>query len=185
MSQPGNHITIISGSLAPESAVIKLSGKQIKFFEGPAKVFNNEFDAFSAVINGAIVDGDVMVIRYEGPKGGPGMPEMLSPSSALIGAGLGKTVALVTDGRFSGATHGIMIGHIAPEAADGGPLALVEEGDRIRIDIGSKSLDLLVDEDTLTRRRATWVAPATKVTSGVLRKYANVVKSAHHGAVTG
>ena len=132
-AEPGNHIGVLTGNLARESAVMKLSGKDIPYFEGPAVVFDTEFAAYEAIVAGEIKAGDVLIIRYEGPKGSPGMPEMLSPGAALVGAGLGKEVALITDGRFSGASHGIMIGHVSPEAYDGGTLAVVETGDRVQL----------------------------------------------------
>jgi dihydroxy-acid dehydratase len=153
-------------------------------FEGVAKVFDSEKEAFDALTAGSISPGDVMVIRYEGPKGSPGMPEMLAVTAAVAGAGLGKDVALITDGRFSGATKGISVGHIAPEACVGGPIALVREGDRIRIDTDARSLQVLVGEDELERRRGEWTAPAPKYTQGALAKYARAVGSADHGAVT-
>merc|ERR1719436_816158 len=158
LSPAGNHIKVIRGSLAPESAVCKLSGKKNIVVSGTAKVYDSEDDAFGAIMAGEIVKGDVLVIRYEGPKGAPGMPGMLSPGSALIGRGL-KEVALVTDGRFSGASHGIMIGHITPEAMDGGPIALVQNGDVISFDGNALTLDLEVSEDELARRKAAWTYP--------------------------
>jgi len=153
-------------------------------FEGTAKPFDSEKEAFDALTSGAIVAGDVMVIRYEGPKGSPGMPEMLAVTAAVAGAGLGKEVALITDGRFSGATKGFSVGHIAPEAFVGGPIALVHEGDRIRLDADGRSLELLVDDAELDRRRADWKQPEYRYTQGALAKYARTVGSADHGAVT-
>lgn len=179
-----SHITILKGNLAPEGSVLKLSGKQIDKHRGPARVFEREEAALDAILDGEINKGDVIVIRYEGPKGGPGMREMLAPSAALIGAGLGKDVALITDGRFSGGTHGIMLGHVAPEAQVGGPIAVVEEGDFISIDPKSKTLTLEIDEDELKRRLESWTAPAPNYKRGVLAKYAALVKSASHGAIT-
>lgn len=163
---------------------MKLSGKEMNFFQGPARVFEREEKALNAILEGKIKKGDVIVIRYEGPKGGPGMREMLSPSSALMGAGLGKEVALITDGRFSGGTHGIMIAHISPEAVVGGPIGLVKEGDQIQIDLNKKTLDLLIDQKEMSKRKSKWVAPKPKYERGVLAKYAKLVSSASLGAVT-
>jgi dihydroxy-acid dehydratase len=180
-------IAILRGSLAPEGAVVKIAGipPEQHRFEGPARVFDGEQGAMEAVLTGQIVAGDVIVIRYEGPKGGPGMREMLAVTSAVKGAGLGSTVALLTDGRFSGATHGFCIGHVAPEATDGGPIALVAEGDRIRIDVPARTMELLVDETELRRRREAWTPLAPRYTRGVLAKYAKLVSSASQGATTG
>jgi dihydroxy-acid dehydratase len=178
------HIRVLYGNLATEGCVLKISGKEMTKFAGPARVFDREEDALAAILAGKIFAGDVMVIRYEGPKGGPGMREMLSPSSALMGAGLGKKVALVTDGRFSGGTHGIMIGHVAPEAQTGGVLAVVREGDTIEIDLESGQLNLLVDESQIAARLAQWQAPEARYKRGVLAKYARLVSSASRGAVT-
>lgn len=179
-------IAILKGSLAPEGAVVKVAGipDQQLVFEGPARVFDGENGAMAAVLTGGIEPGDVIVIRYEGPKGGPGMREMLAVTSAIKGAGLGSEVALLTDGRFSGATHGFSIGHVAPEATDGGPIAFVQDGDRIRIDVPSRTIDLLVGEDTLAARRGGWAPPPPRYTSGVLWKYARTVGSASTGATT-
>ena len=179
-----HHIVVLRGSLAPDGAVMKLSGKEVKKHEGQARVFEKEEDALTSILDGKIKKGDVIVIRNEGPKGGPGMREMLSPSSALMGAGLGKDVALITDGRFSGGTHGIMVAHITPEAQDGGPIGLVKEGDRIKIDLKKRAVDLLVDKKELSRRKAKWKAPKPKYERGVLAKYAKLVSSASKGAVT-
>lgn len=181
----GSHISVLRGSLAPGSAVLKLSGKDIGVFSGPARVYDGEVAAYDAVVAGDLKPGDVMVIRYEGPRGAPGMPEMLSPSAALVGAGLGKDVALVTDGRFSGATHGIMIGHVVPEAADGGPIALVRDGDTVTIDPEAKTLDIDVDSEELQRRKGEWVPPEAKYSRGVLAKYAKLVSDASDGAIVG
>jgi len=181
---PGKHIVVMRGNLAPEGAVIKLSGKEIELHEGPARVFNSEEEALNAILAGKIVDNDVIVIRYEGPRGGPGMREMLSPSAALMGAGLGKTVALITDGRFSGGTHGIMVGHISPEAATGGPIGLLEEGDIIRLQPGLKTLSVNLTDEELDARRKKWVPLQKAPTRGTLKKYANCVESASMGAVT-
>jgi len=179
-------MAILRGTLAPDGAVVKIAGisAQQLVFEGPARVFDGEQDAMAAVLTGQVRKGDVVVIRYEGPQGGPGMREMLAVTSAIKGAGLGADVALLTDGRFSGATHGFSIGHVAPEATTGGPIALVAEGDRIRIDVPARRMDLLVDEDVLAQRRTTWSPPAPRYTSGVLWKYARTVGSASTGATT-
>ncbi len=179
-------LAILRGSLAPEGAVVKIAGipPDSHEFEGPARVFDGEAAAMEAVLTGRIVDGDVIIIRYEGPKGGPGMREMLAVTAAVKGAGLGGTVALLTDGRFSGATHGFCIGHVAPEATDGGPIALVAEGDTVRIDVPARSMDLLVDEDELARRREGWQPLPPRYTRGVLAKYARTVSSASEGATT-
>jgi dihydroxy-acid dehydratase len=181
---PGRHIRILRGNLAPEGAVLKLSGKELERHDGPARVFDREEDALDAILGGSIRKGDVIVIRYEGPRGGPGMREMLSPSAALMGAGLGKDVALVTDGRFSGGTHGIMVGHVAPEAQAGGAIAVVREGDRIAINPVERSISLEVNEPEIARRLAGWRAPEPKYTRGVLGKYVRLVGSASGGAVT-
>jgi dihydroxy-acid dehydratase len=179
-------IAILSGSLAPKGAVVKQSGVSAAMmqFEGMARCFDAEEQAMAAIMEGKITSGDVVVIRYEGPKGGPGMREMLAPTAAIMGMGLGDSVALVTDGRFSGGTRGPCIGHISPEAAEGGPIALVEEGDRILLDIPNRRLDLLVDDATLAARRALWKAPEAKIKTGWLARYAKLVTSAHTGAVT-
>jgi dihydroxy-acid dehydratase len=175
---------ILRGSLAPNGSVMKIAGSSTLDFRGPARVFDSETAAFHALAEGKIASGDVMVIRYEGPKGSPGMPEMLAVTAAVAGAGLGKEVALITDGRFSGATKGISVGHIAPEACVGGPIALVVEGDAIHIDAANRTIDLEVDDATLEARRAAWTAPEPKYTQGALAKYARTVGSAEHGAVT-
>ncbi|MFT5727131.1 MAG: dihydroxy-acid dehydratase [Desulforhopalus sp.] len=180
----GTHIRILHGNLAEDGCVLKQSGKNLQTMSGPARVFEREEDAMSAILGGKIMPGDIVVIRYEGPKGGPGMREMLSPSAALMGAGLGNSVALITDGRFSGGTHGIMIGHIAPEAQVGGTIALVAEGDRVTIDLENEALQLQISDTELERRRSKWQAPALKYTRGVLAKYARLVSSAAKGAVT-
>ena len=181
---PWGGIAILRGNLAPDGAVIKAAGMEGAAFEGTAKVFDSEQGAFDALTSGGIAAGDVIVIRYEGPKGSPGMPEMLAVTAAVAGAGLGKDVALITDGRFSGATKGISVGHIAPEACVGGPIAHVRDGDRIRIDTDARSLDVLVDEAELAARAASWEPPAPKYSQGALAKYARAVGSADHGAVT-
>jgi dihydroxy-acid dehydratase len=179
-------IAILTGNIAPKGAVVKQSGVSAPMmqFEGTARCFDAEELAMAAIMEGKITSGDVVVIRYEGPKGGPGMREMLAPTAAIMGMGLGDSVALITDGRFSGGTRGPCIGHISPEAAEGGPIALVKEGDRIRLDISARKLELLVDDATLAERRATWKAPEPKIKGGWLARYAKVVTSAHTGAVT-
>jgi dihydroxy-acid dehydratase len=178
------HIQILHGNLAPEGAVAKISGKEGDIFKGTAIVFNSEEDMLTALENHEIKKGDVVVIRYEGPKGGPGMPEMLTPTSAIVGAGLGQHVALLTDGRFSGGSHGFIVGHITPEAQDGGPLALIENGDQIVISGSDNSIDVLVNNDELEQRRAEWVEPAYKASRGTLYKYIKTVSSASTGCVT-
>ncbi len=179
-------IAILTGNIAPKGAVVKQSGVSAPMmqFEGTARCFDAEELAMAAIMEGKITSGDVVVIRYEGPKGGPGMREMLAPTAAIMGMGLGDSVALITDGRFSGGTRGPCIGHISPEAAEGGPIALVKEGDRIRLDIPARKLELLVDDATLAERRAQWKAPEPKIKGGWLARYAKVVTSAHTGAVT-
>ena len=182
--KPTGGLAILRGTLAPEGCVVKLAGHERRLHRGPARVFDSEAACFEAVKERRIVAGDVVVIRYEGPVGGPGMQEMLSVTAALVGEGLGDVVALITDGRFSGGTHGLMLGHIAPEAALGGPIAIVEEGDEIEIDVDRKSLDLLVPPDEVARRFASWTPPAPNYTTGVMAKYAALVGSASTGAVT-
>lgn len=182
--KPRGGFAILRGSLAEEGCVIKVAGNEMKTFTGPARVFDKEDDAFAAVQNGSIKKGDVIIIRYVGPKGGPGMPEMLAVTGALVGAGLGDTVALITDGRFSGATHGLMIGHVSPEAACGGTIALVKEGDEVTIDVTSRQVNLDVDKETIKARRAAWKAPRPRYRSGVFAKYAATVASSSEGAVT-
>jgi len=182
---PTGGLAILKGSFAPDGAVIKSASIDQPVFEGTAKVFDDESDAMSAVTHGGIVSGDVVVIRYEGPKGGPGMREMLAVTAAIKGAGLGKDVMLVTDGRFSGATAGFCIGHVAPEAPHGGPIAFVRDGDRIRLDMAARTLDLLVDADELDARRVGWKPKEPRYTKGVLGKYARLVGSAAEGAVCG
>ena len=178
------HIQILRGSLAPEGAVAKITGKEGLSFSGPAKVFDCEEEMLAAVERGEVKEGGVLVIRYEGPKGGPGMPEMLSPTSVLMGAGLGDSVALITDGRFSGGSHGFIIGHVTPEAQEGGAIALVEDGDGIRIDAERQAIELEVDAEELARRLERWTPPPLKATSGTLYKYIKTVKSASEGCVT-
>lgn len=177
-------LVILHGNLAPEGCVVKVAGNKKLTHSGPAKVFNCEEDAFTAVQQGQIVSGDVVVIRYEGPQGGPGMREMLGVTSAIVGAGLGESVALLTDGRFSGATHGLMAGHVAPEASKGGPIAAVETGDIVTMDIPSRRLDVDITPEELKARLSQWIVPAAKYTSGVLAKYSKTVSSASKGAVT-
>ncbi|MDJ1371928.1 dihydroxy-acid dehydratase [Gulosibacter molinativorax] len=178
-------ISILHGSLAPEGAVVKSAGFDLDTFEGPARVFEREREAMDALTRGEIKHGDVVVIRYEGPKGGPGMREMLAITGAIKGAGLGKDVLLLTDGRFSGGTTGLCIGHVAPEAVDAGPIAFVRDGDLIRVDIAARTIDLLVDESELASRREGWEPLPPRYTRGVLAKYAKLVKSASEGAITG
>jgi len=176
-------LSILRGSLAPEGAVVKTAGFDASVFEGSARVFDGEADAMAAVENGALAPNDVVIIRYEGPRGGPGMREMLAVTAAIKGAGLGKDVLLVTDGRFSGGTTGLCVGHLAPEASDGGPIAFVRDGDRIRLDVSARTLDLLVPEAELARRREGWSPPPPSHRRGVLAKYARLVGSAANGAV--
>jgi dihydroxy-acid dehydratase len=178
-------IAILHGSIAPDGAVVKTAGFDLAFFEGPARVFEREGAAMEALSRGEITSGDVVVIRYEGPKGGPGMREMLAITGAIKGAGLGKDVLLLTDGRFSGGTTGLCIGHIAPEATDGGPISLVRDGDLIRVDIKARSLDLLVDDEELARRKTDWQPLPPRYTRGVLAKYSKLVHSASEGAYCG
>ena len=177
-------LVILKGSLAPEGCVVKVAGHERMIHKGPARVFDREEDAFAAVQAGKIKDNDVVVIRYEGPKGGPGMREMLGVTAALVGAGLGDSVALITDGRFSGATHGLMAGHVAPEAAHGGPIAAVRDGDFIVFDIKARRLDLDISEQELKQRLSQWTPPAPRYKTGVMAKYAKLVSSASEGAVT-
>jgi dihydroxy-acid dehydratase len=178
-------LSILRGSLAPEGAVVKSAGFDADTFEGTARVFDGEQGAMDAVTEGTLNAGDVVVIRYEGPRGGPGMREMLAVTGAIKGAGLGKDVLLLTDGRFSGGTTGLCVGHVAPEATDGGPIAFVRDGDRIRLDLAARTLDLLVDEAELARRQEGWAPPAPRYTRGVLGKYAKLVGSAAQGAICG
>ncbi|MHA7915720.1 dihydroxy-acid dehydratase [Alloalcanivorax xenomutans] len=179
-----SHLRILYGNLAPAGAVAKITGHEGTHFSGKARVFSSEEDATVGIMEGAVVAGDVVVIRYEGPRGGPGMREMLTPTSAIMGRGLGKDVALITDGRFSGGSHGFVVGHITPEAQEGGPIALVEDGDEIVIDAESNTITLKVSEQTMIERHARWQAPAPRYTRGVLAKYARTVGSASLGAVT-
>ncbi|WP_447529361.1 dihydroxy-acid dehydratase [Vreelandella sp. TE19] len=179
-----SHLRILYGNLAPEGAVAKITGKEGTRFSGPARVFGSEEEAQARINDGTVVAGDVVVIRYEGPKGGPGMREMLTPTSAIMGRGLGNDVALITDGRFSGGSHGFVVGHVAPEAFEGGPLGLVETGDIITIDAEADTIDIDVSVDEMTRRQSQWQQPAPRYTRGVLAKYARQVSSASTGAVT-
>ena len=182
--KPRGGIAILRGSLAPDGCVIKLSGHNKKMHQGPARVFECEDDARVAVLAGRIKPGDVVIIRYEGPRGGPGMQEMLAVTGAIVGAGLSDSVALLTDGRFSGATYGFMIAHVTPEAANGGPIAAVREGDSVTIDVNRNALDIDIDAAELKRRLAEWKAPAPHYTTGVFAKYWKLVASASEGAVT-
>ena len=178
------HLAILKGNLAEEGAVAKISGVKNPKMTGPARVFESEEESLKAILDGKIQTGDILVIRYEGPKGGPGMREMLAPTSAIIGAGLGDSVGLITDGRFSGGTYGMVVGHVAPEAAVGGTIALVEEGDMITIDAYERSLQLHISEAQLSQRRANWTPRAPRYPRGVLGKYAKLVSSSSLGAVT-
>jgi dihydroxy-acid dehydratase len=182
--KPSGGLLILKGSLAPQGCVIKVTGIDWAGQRGPARVFNCEEDAMQAVLRGEIRPGDVVVIRYEGPRGGPGMREMLGVTGAIVGAGLGDSVALLTDGRFSGATRGFMIGHVAPEAAVGGPIAAVENGDTIDINITSRKIDIELTPETLLERLAGWTPPTPRYTAGVFAKYSALVGSASEGAVT-
>ncbi|MEQ5835637.1 dihydroxy-acid dehydratase [Marinobacter sp. NFXS9] len=179
-----SHLRILRGNLAPTGAVAKITGKEGTHFSGRARVFHSEEEAQARIMDGTVVAGDVLVIRYEGPKGGPGMREMLTPTSAIMGKGLGSDVALITDGRFSGGSHGFVVGHITPEAQDGGPIALVEDGDTITIDAEANTIELAIFDDEMEARRARWQAPALRYPRGVLAKYARTVNSASKGAVT-
>jgi dihydroxy-acid dehydratase len=182
--KPTGHIQILKGNLAPEGSVAKITGKEGLRFSGPAKVYDSEEDMLHALEKQKIEKGDVIVIRYEGPRGGPGMPEMLTPTSAVMGAGLGKDVALITDGRFSGGSHGFIVGHITPEAQEGGTIALVKTGDRITIDAEKNVLTVDLTDDQLAERRQAWIMPPYKSHRGTLAKYIRLVKSASEGCVT-
>jgi dihydroxy-acid dehydratase len=179
-----SHLAVLYGNLAPAGAVAKISGKEGTRFEGSARVFHSEEHALRAILDGVVVAGDVVVIRYEGPKGGPGMREMLSPTGAIIGRGLGDKVALITDGRFSGGSHGFVVGHVTPEAAVGGPIAVVQDGDRIVIDAIAKTVDLRLSPAELDKRLRSWVPEPARADRGLLAKYAHLVGSASEGAVT-
>jgi dihydroxy-acid dehydratase len=178
------HLQIMWGNLAPEGAVAKITGKEGTCFSGPANVFDSEEQMLAALEAKKISSGDVIIIRYEGPKGGPGMPEMLTPTSAIMGAGLGNDVALLTDGRFSGGSHGFIVGHVTPEAQVGGPIALVENGDQITIDAENNTIDVHLSETEMAQRRKAWQAPPFKANRGTLYKYIKNVKSASQGCVT-
>ena len=178
------HIQILKGNLAPEGAVAKITGKEGLRFSGPARVFDCEEEILHALERQEIGKGDVVVIRYEGPKGGPGMPEMLTPTSAIMGAGLGKDVALMTDGRFSGGSHGFIVGHVTPEAQEGGPIALVRNGDVITIDASKNEISVAISEAEMAARKSAWTMPPYKATRGTLAKYIRLVKSASQGCVT-
>ncbi len=178
------HIQILRGNLAPEGSVAKITGKEGLVFSGTARVYDSEEEMLAGLEAGEIVKGDVIVIRYEGPKGGPGMPEMLTPTSAIMGAGLGKDVALLTDGRFSGGSHGFIVGHICPEAQEGGPIALIRTGDKITIDAEKRAIDVALSDAELAQRRAAWTMPPYKATRGTLYKYIKNVQSASEGCLT-
>ncbi len=182
--KPSGHLQILYGNLAERGSVAKISGKEGEYFKGSARVFDDEYEAIDGIKNGKVEKGDVVVIRYCGPKGGPGMPEMLKPTSAIMGAGLGKDVALITDGRFSGGTHGFVVGHVSPEAFDGGMLAFVKDGDEITIDAVNNELNVAVGDDELARRKSEWSKPKLKVNQGVLWKYAQTVSCASKGCIT-
>jgi dihydroxy-acid dehydratase len=179
-----SHLVVLYGNLAPEGAVAKISGKEGLVFEGKAKVYNSEEQALKKILDGSVKKGDVVVVRYEGPKGGPGMREMLSPTSAVMGKGLGKDVALITDGRFSGGSHGFVVGHITPEAYVGGPIALIKNGDKITIDAKKRSIDLDISKHEMNARKKAWKQPRPRYKKGVLAKYAKLTCSASEGAVT-
>ena len=182
--KPTGGLVILTGNLAPEGCVVKVAGHTMTTHQGPARVFDSEEAAFEAVEQGRIQAGDVVVIRYEGPQGGPGMREMLAVTAAIVGAGLGESVALLTDGRFSGATRGLMAGHVAPEAAKGGPIAAVREGDTIKVDIPNRTLSVDLSDDEITTRLRDWQTPSPRYARGVMAKYAQLVSSAASGAVT-
>ena len=181
---PEGHLVILKGNISPEGSVAKVSGIQTKKIEGPARVFNSEEECLDAIINDKIIDGDIVVIRYEGPKGGPGMREMLAPTSALVGKGLGDKVGLITDGRFSGGTHGLVVGHVAPEAQVGGVIGIIEENDKIVIDIENRVLDAILSDEEIKLRKEKWKPNAPKYKKGVLAKYEKLVSSASIGAIT-
>jgi dihydroxy-acid dehydratase len=178
------HIRILYGNLAEEGSVAKITGKEGLYFSGPAKVYDGEFLANDGIRNGEVKKGDVVVIRYEGPKGGPGMPEMLKPTAAIMGVGLGKDVALITDGRFSGGTHGFVVGHVSPEAQDGGTIGLLKDGDIVTIDAEKNSISVALSDEEIQARKAKWQQPPLKVSKGSLYKYAKMVSSASQGCVT-
>ncbi len=178
------HLVILKGNISPEGSVAKISGIKIRCIEGPARVFNSEEECLEAIIKDQISEGDIVIIRYEGPKGGPGMREMLAPTSALVGKGLGEKVGLITDGRFSGGTHGIVVGHVAPEAQVGGIIGLVEEGDSVVIDINKRELNVRLTDDEIELRKQKWKPLPLKYKKGVLAKYVKLVSSASVGAIT-
>jgi dihydroxy-acid dehydratase len=182
--KPTGHLRILKGNLAEGGSVAKITGKEGLLFKGPARVFDGEFAANDGIKNGKVKAGEVVVIRYEGPKGGPGMPEMLKPTSAIMGVGLGKSVALITDGRFSGGTHGFVVGHIVPEAQEGGAIGLVQDGDEITIDAENNTISVALSENELAERKAQWVQPPYKFEKGVLYKYIKSVATASEGCVT-
>lgn len=182
--KPSGHLQILKGNVATEGAVAKITGKEGLIFSGPARIYDSEEDMLHAVERHEIQKGDVIVIRYEGPKGGPGMPEMLTPTSAIMGAGLGKDVAMITDGRFSGGSHGFIVGHVTPEAQEGGPIALLRNGDRITIDAEKNFLSAEISDQEWEARRKAWTMPPYKSTRGTLAKYIRLVKSASNGCVT-
>jgi dihydroxy-acid dehydratase len=187
LTEPIHHqggIAVLTGSLAPKGAVVKVAGIDSMVFDGTARVFDGEDLAMEAILAGRIQPGDIVVIRYEGPKGGPGMREMLAVTGAMKGAGRGGDAALITDGRFSGGTHGFCVGHVAPEAVDGGPIAFVADGDRIVIDAEQHTIDLMVDDSVLAQRRKDWKLPEPRYTSGFLAKYAKLAQGAERGAIT-
>jgi len=178
------HLVILKGNISPEGSVAKVSGIKTRRIEGPARVFNSEEECLDSIINDQIIEGDIVVIRYEGPKGGPGMREMLAPTSALVGKGLGEKVGLITDGRFSGGTHGLVVGHVAPEAQVGGVIGLIEEGDKVVIDIENRLLDAALTDEEIKLRKEKWKPLAPKYKKGVLAKYEKLVSSASIGAIT-
>jgi dihydroxy-acid dehydratase len=182
---PTGGLAILKGNIAPEGAVIKVAGKEKLYHQGPARVFDREQDAYREVLGGGIKQGDVIVIRYEGPKGGPGMQEMLAVTAAIVGQGLGEHVALLTDGRFSGATHGLMVGHVAPEAANNGPIAALQDGDTVTVDVPNRVLEVALSDSEIQERMAAATPPEPLHTRGALWKYAKLVGSASEGAVTG
>jgi dihydroxy-acid dehydratase len=182
--KPSGHIRILKGNLAPGGAVAKITGKEGLRFEGPARVYDSEEDMLKGLERSEIKKGEVVVIRYEGPKGGPGMPEMLTPTSAIVGAGLGQDVALITDGRFSGGSHGFIIGHVVPEAQEGGPIALIRDGDRVVIDAGKNELSVSLSDAELGKRKSAWQMPPYKATRGTLYKFIKNVRNASEGCVT-
>ena len=182
--KPTGHLRVLKGNISPKGAVAKITGKEGLEFTGTARVFNSEYEATDGIRNGEVQKGDVVVIRYEGPKGGPGMPEMLKPTAAIIGAGLGNDVALITDGRFSGGSHGFVVGHVSPEAQDGGPIALLENGDVITINAIENTINMDVSDQELETRMGNWVAPQLKFKKGVMYKYAKTVSCASEGCVT-